>query len=53
LTERLPECIATCPYKAIEIKEIAENPEEDIYFVGKSLAVHSRRWVREDVQRKK
>jgi len=53
LTKELPQCISTCPDKAIEIKEIEENPEADIYFVGKNLAVHSRRWVKEEIIQKK
>ena len=53
ITKGLPGCIPTCPYKAVEIKEIEENPESDIYFVGKNLAVHSRKWVKEEVIPKK
>jgi len=47
---RLPKCITTCPEKAIEIKEVEEDLEKDIYFVGESLAVHTRKWSREDIQ---
>lgn len=53
ISGKLPKCIRSCPEKAIEIKEIDENPEQDIYFVGESLAVHSRKWSREDIQPKK
>lgn len=49
LSERLPDCIGSCPYKAIEIREVEESPEADIYFVGKNLAVHSLRWNKEAV----
>jgi Fe-S-cluster-containing dehydrogenase component len=45
-----PKCITSCPEKAIEVKEVEENIEQDIYLVGDNLAVHSRRWSREDVQ---
>jgi len=46
----LPKCAASCPEKAIEIKEIVEDIEKDIYLVGDNLAVHSRKWSREDIQ---
>ncbi len=52
-SEKTPVCITSCPEKAIEIKAIEENIEENIYFVGESLAVHSRKWIREDIQTKK
>ncbi len=44
----LPKCITSCLEKAIEIKEIEEKPEENIYFVGDNLAVKSRRWFKEE-----
>lgn len=53
VTERLPRCVTSCPEKAIEIKEIEEKPEENIYFVGEYLAVHTLKWSREDIQPKK
>jgi hypothetical protein len=37
----------------VEIREVEESPENNIYFVGEHLAVHSRRWLREDIQPKK
>ena len=46
----LPSCVATCPEKAIEIKEIGESLEQNIYFVGENLAVHTLKWSREDIQ---
>jgi ferredoxin len=49
----MPGCVSSCPGKAIEIKEVEENLEQDIYFVGDKLAVHSRKWSREDVQPKR
>jgi len=52
-TLQLPECVLSCPYKAIEVKEIEEDVKKDIYFVGESLAAHSRKWLREDIQFKK
>ncbi|MFA5090509.1 MAG: 4Fe-4S dicluster domain-containing protein [Candidatus Omnitrophota bacterium] len=50
---KLPKCITSCPKKALEIKEIEENPEENIYFVGQHLVVHTRKWSREEIQIKK
>lgn len=46
---RLPQCITSCPEKAIQIKEIEEKPEENIFFVGDNLAVRSRKWFKEDI----
>ncbi|MCM8794106.1 MAG: hypothetical protein NC898_06620, partial [Candidatus Omnitrophica bacterium] len=48
IQENIPECVKTCPYKAIELKEVEEKPEENIYFVGDNLAVKSRRWFKEE-----
>ncbi|MBM3254130.1 MAG: 4Fe-4S ferredoxin [Candidatus Omnitrophica bacterium] len=47
--QRLPECIKSCQHKAIEIKEVEEDPSKNIFFVGDSLAVHSRKWFKEDI----
>ena len=47
---KMPKCIASCPEKAVEFREVEESLEQDIYFVGEHLAVHTRRWSREDVQ---
>ena len=45
----LPICVKTCPYNAITYKEIQESPKENIYFVGKYLAVKwSSRWVKKE-----
>jgi carbon-monoxide dehydrogenase iron sulfur subunit len=52
-TGKLPVCITSCPEKAIEIKEVEENLEQNIYFVGEKLAVHTLRWSKEDIQLKK
>lgn len=49
-TEELPKCVLTCPEKAIEVKEVEESPEQNIYFVGDNLAVHTIKWSRQDVQ---
>jgi Fe-S-cluster-containing dehydrogenase component len=47
---KFPNCVKSCPEKAIEIKEIEENIEQNIYFVGEHLAVHTLKWSREDIQ---
>jgi Fe-S-cluster-containing hydrogenase component 2 len=51
--EKLPECAASCPEAAIEIKEVAEDLEKNIFLVGEHLAVHSLKWSREDILPKK
>jgi len=53
LSGKLPKCIVSCPENAIEVKEVQEKPEENIYFVGERLAVHTLKWVKEDPQAKK
>lgn len=53
ISGHLPKCIASCPHKAVEIKEIEEDIEKNIYFVGESLAVHSRKWFPDDIPQKK
>ncbi len=37
-----PLCVDTCPYKALDFREVEEKPEEGIYLLGDNLAVHSR-----------
>ena len=49
-TEKLPKCVTGSPEKAIEIKEVEEDLEKNIYFVGEYLAVHTRKWSKEDLQ---
>jgi Fe-S-cluster-containing dehydrogenase component len=48
----VPVCTKNCPKGAVEIKEIEEKPQENIYFIGEHLAVHSRKWLKEDIQSK-
>ncbi|RKY31677.1 MAG: 4Fe-4S ferredoxin [Candidatus Omnitrophota bacterium] len=50
ISTKLPKCVTTCPEKAIEVKEVKEDIEQNIYFIGESLAVHSRKWSKEDLQ---
>ncbi|MEI6631009.1 MAG: 4Fe-4S dicluster domain-containing protein [bacterium] len=52
-TGQLPKCITSCTHKAVDLREIEESTENNIYFVGEHLAVHSSKWVREDFQPKK
>ncbi len=47
---QIPLCAKTCPEHAIEFKEVGEDLEKDIYLVGEHLAVHTKRWSREDAQ---
>jgi len=44
LDEKLPECVSTCPLKAVQYMEVEESKAKDIYLIGDSLAVHSIRW---------
>jgi Fe-S-cluster-containing hydrogenase component 2 len=53
LSGKLPKCVVSCPEKAIEVREVEENLEQNIYLIGDSLAVHTRKWSREDIQLKK
>ncbi|MEI8176312.1 MAG: 4Fe-4S dicluster domain-containing protein [Candidatus Omnitrophota bacterium] len=45
----LPACVTSCPEKAIEIREVKDDPAANIYCVGDNLAVHTLRWMREDI----
>ena len=51
--EKLPACKLSCPEKAIDIRDMEEDPEKNIYFVGERLAVHSLKWSREAIAPKK
>jgi len=54
ISEKLPKCLTSCTEKAIEFIEIAaDDAANDIYLVGEHLAVHTRKWSREDIQAKK
>lgn len=48
-------CISSCPYGAIEKRDIEEeNEEEGIFFIGDKFAVKTTKWFKEDqVLRKK
>jgi hypothetical protein len=45
--------VTSCPEKAIEVREVEEDPERNIFFVGEHLAVHTMKWKKEDVPIKK
>jgi len=49
-SSRLPKCVTSCPEKALQVTEIEEDMEKNIYFVGEYLAVHTPKWSREDIQ---
>lgn len=52
-SDKEPDCIKTCSYKAIELKDVKEDVENNIYFVGDKLAVKSIKWSREEILPKK
>ena len=40
-----PICAKTCSIEgAIEFKELKESEKDDIYFIGKNIAVHAKPW---------
>jgi len=41
-----PICILTCPYKALELRDIQANEQEAIFQIGENLIVHSTHWSR-------
>jgi Fe-S-cluster-containing dehydrogenase component len=43
-----PKCISSCNHNAVDFKEVIEEPENFIFFVGGNLAVKSRKWFREE-----
>ena len=42
-----PVCVATCPYDALQFREIDENPEEGIHQLRERAVVHTTAWQRE------
>ncbi len=46
----VPACVKKCPEKAVSIRDVEEDVEKDIYCIGEHLAVHTKRWSREDLQ---
>ncbi len=46
--KELPKCVSSCTHAAIEFKEVAEDAQNFIFFVGDKLAVKSRKWFREE-----
>lgn len=52
-SQAAPKCVSGCPEKAIEVRDMEEDAQKNIYFVGEHLAVHSLKWQRDDTQQKK
>jgi len=46
--QELPACQISCSHKAVELKDIEENPAKNIFFVGDVLAIHSVKWSKQD-----
>ena len=42
-----PECVKSCPQKAVQYVEVEESKEKDIHLIGEKLAVHAIPWRRE------
>lgn len=53
IAAKIPKCVMNCPQKAVEIRDVEENPDANIYLIGERLAVHTGKWSREDLQVKK
>lgn len=52
--KELPQCARKCPHNAISFKDFEkEDIENNIHFVGKHLAVHTIKWFREELIRKR
>jgi len=39
-----PLCIKSCPYGALELRPADMKPDENIFFVGDNIIVHSTHW---------
>jgi len=42
-----PECVKSCPQKAVQYIEVEESKEKDIHLIGEKLAVHAVPWRKE------
>ena len=51
-SDAVPDCINTCPYNALEFKEVEEDAENNIWLVSDYLAVKAPKWSKEDIARK-
>lgn len=49
--EKAPLCVRSCPYGALEFKEVEEDVENGVYLIGDSLAVLSHHWLRTKPQK--
>lgn len=38
---KVPDCIEGCPKDAVEFKEVTEDPDKGVYFIGDRLAVYT------------
>jgi Fe-S-cluster-containing dehydrogenase component len=36
-----PDCVGSCPEKAIEFREVSEEPDKNIFLIGEHLAVYA------------
>jgi Fe-S-cluster-containing hydrogenase component 2 len=43
----IPLCVSSCPEKAVEYRQVSEDPDNNIYLIGEKLAVKSKKWTRE------
>ena len=41
-----PLCVRSCPYGALEFREVEEDPGKGIYLIGDRFAVLSHHWLR-------
>jgi Fe-S-cluster-containing hydrogenase component 2 len=52
--KELPVCAKHCPHGAISYKDIdKEDIENNIHFLGNNLAVHTIKWFREEIIKRK
>jgi len=47
-SEYIPKCVKTSPSGAIELKDIEENPEENIYHYGEHIAIDAHNWLKKE-----
>ncbi|MEW6009405.1 MAG: 4Fe-4S dicluster domain-containing protein [Candidatus Omnitrophota bacterium] len=55
ISERtIPSCVKTCPHDAISYKDIdKEDIDNNLFFIGDNLAVHTIKWSREEAVKKR
>ena len=48
-----PLCVRQCPVEGmVDYRDVKEEPEKDIYFVGEHLAVHAPHWEKAEAEAK-